>query len=241
MLMRTLFVRAVALAAVLSPALVLTQGGRTKPTTATYITKEEVDIVNSQGQGIDRNIRTVDIGHENFSVGIIHRGKTVNGVAVPAAGAAANAAGAGGGAAAAPSPTPCGRQMAPAPAGGTARRHHSRFADRRLLHRLRRWNDVYRRLHRQRTPQPLAGLERANLRRHGVRSREESREAWRHHHHSGRRGARMARHPRARGLSELPAVAGHSYRGLGAPGAQEVRASSPLPAARCADMAMPVF
>src|SRR5881409_143661 len=110
MLMRTLIVRAVALAAVLSPALVLTQGGRTKPTTATYITKEEVDIVNSQGQGIDRNIRTVDIGHENFSVGIIHRGKTVNGVAVPAAGAAANAA----------APTPCGRQMATAPAGGTA-------------------------------------------------------------------------------------------------------------------------
>src|SRR2546427_8573222 len=120
MLMRTLIVRAVALAAVLSPTLVLTQGGRTKPTTATYITKEEVDIVNSQGQGIDRNIRTVDIGHENFSVGIIHRGKTVNGVAVPAAGAAANAAAAGRGAAAAPAPTPCGRQMATAPAGGTA-------------------------------------------------------------------------------------------------------------------------
>src|SRR3989442_12384979 len=67
MLMRTLILRAVAFAVVLSPALVLTQGGRTKPTTATYITKEEVDIVNSQGQGIDRNIRTVDIGHENFS------------------------------------------------------------------------------------------------------------------------------------------------------------------------------
>src|SRR5207249_6349533 len=101
MLMRTLILRAVALAVVLSPALVFTQGGRTKPTTATYITKEEVDLVNSQGQGIDRNIRTVDIGHENFSVGIIHRGKTVNGVAVPAAGAAA-----GRGAAAAAAPTP---------------------------------------------------------------------------------------------------------------------------------------
>src|SRR3989442_406008 len=107
MLMRTLIVRAVALAVVLSPTLVFTQGGKTKPTTATYITKEEVDIVNSQGPGIDRNIRTVDIGHENFSVGIIHRGKTVNGVAVPAAGAAAaNAAAAGRGAAAAPAPTP---------------------------------------------------------------------------------------------------------------------------------------
>src|SRR5262245_49190307 len=75
MLMRTLILRAVALAVVLSPALVFTQGGKTKPTTATYITKEEIDIVNSQGQGIDRNIKTVDIGHENFSVGIIHRGK----------------------------------------------------------------------------------------------------------------------------------------------------------------------
>ena len=118
--MRTLMLRAVALAVVLSPALVFTQGGKTKPTTATYITKEEVDIVNSQGQGIDRNIKTVDIGHENFSVGIIHRGKTANGVAVPAAGAAANAPAAGRGGAAAPAPTPCGRQMATAPAGGTA-------------------------------------------------------------------------------------------------------------------------
>jgi Cupin len=114
--MRTLVFRAVVLALVLSPALVFTQSGRTKPTTATYITKEEVDLVNSQGPGIDRNIRTVDIGHENFSVGIIHRGKTVNGVAVPAAGAAA----AGRGAAAAPAPTPCGRQMPNAPPGGTA-------------------------------------------------------------------------------------------------------------------------
>ena len=114
--MRPLVLRALAL--VVSSAMVFAQGGKTKPTTATYITKEEVDIVNSQGQGIDRNIKTVDIGHENFSVGIIHRGKTVNGVAVPAAGAA-NAA-AGRGAAAAPAPTPCGRQMATAPPGGTA-------------------------------------------------------------------------------------------------------------------------
>src|SRR5438445_12481427 len=120
MLMRKLVLRAIALAVVLSPALVFTQGGKTKPTTATYITKEEVDIVNSEGQGIDRNVKVVDIGHENFTVGIIHRGKTVNGVAVPAAGAAANAAVAGRGAAAAPAPTPCGRQMATVPAGGTA-------------------------------------------------------------------------------------------------------------------------
>src|SRR5438046_6768230 len=120
MRMRKLAFRAVAIAVVLVPAVGLAQGAKTKPTTATYITKEEVDIVNSQGQGIDRNIKVVDIGHENFTVGIIHRGKTVNGVAVPAAGAAANAAVAGRGAAAAPAPTACGRQMATAPAGGTA-------------------------------------------------------------------------------------------------------------------------
>src|SRR5262249_29585902 len=120
MLMRTLILRAVALAVVLSPALVFTQGGKTKPTTATYITKEEVDVVNSQGQGIERNIKTIDIGQEMCSVGIIHRGKPVTAVAVPASGEAAKAATAGRGAAAAPAPTPCGRQMATAPAGGTA-------------------------------------------------------------------------------------------------------------------------
>ena len=110
--------RGLAVVVVLSPAVAFTQGGKTKPTTATYITKEEVDIVNAKGQGIDRNIKVVDIGHENFTVGIIHRGKTANGVAVPAAGAAPAAGRAGG--APAPAPTPCGRQMATAPAGGSA-------------------------------------------------------------------------------------------------------------------------
>ena len=118
--MRKLVFRAVAIAVVLGPAVASAQGAKTKPTTATYITKEEVDIVNRDGQGIDRNIKVVDIGHENFTVGIIHRGKTANGVAVPVAGAAANAAPAAGRGAAAPPPTPCGRQMATAPAGGSA-------------------------------------------------------------------------------------------------------------------------
>ena len=118
--MRKLVFRAVAIAVVLGPAVAFAQGAKTKPTTATYITKEEVDIVNRQGQGIDRNVKVVDIGHENFTVGIIHRGKTVNGAAVPVAGAAANAAPAAGRGAAAPAPTPCGRQMATAPAGGSA-------------------------------------------------------------------------------------------------------------------------
>jgi len=124
--MRRTALRALAIAVALSPAVVFSQGGKTAPTKATYITKEEVDFVNKNGQGTDRNIRTLDIGHENFSVGIIHRGKTVNGVQAPTAGAA-NAAGAargnaGAGAARgnAPAPTPCGRQMATAPAGGLA-------------------------------------------------------------------------------------------------------------------------
>ena len=116
--MKKTLLRTLAIAAILSPAVALTQSGKTKPSTATYITKEEVDTVNQQGQGTDRNIKTVDIGHENFSVGIVHRGKTVNGVMVPAAGTAANATAAGRGAA--PAPTPCGRQMTPAPAGGSA-------------------------------------------------------------------------------------------------------------------------
>ena len=118
--MRKLVCGAIAIAVVLVPALVLTQSAKTKPTTATYIAKEEVDIVNHEGQGTDRNIKVVDIGHENFTVGIIHRGKTVNGVMVPAAGAAANAAPAAGRGAGTPPPTPCGRQMATAPAGGSA-------------------------------------------------------------------------------------------------------------------------
>jgi len=121
--MKAMMLRVLAVVVVLTPAVVFTQGAKSKPTTATYITKEEIDLVNKEGQGTDRNIRTVDIGHENFSVGIIHRGKTVDGVQVAAAGgAAANAAGGAraGGAAAAPAPTPCGRQMAAPPGGGTA-------------------------------------------------------------------------------------------------------------------------
>ena len=82
------------------------QSGSSKP--ATYITKEEVDLVNKQPGG-DRQIKVVDIGHENFAVGIVHRGAT-----------GAAAAGGGGGAARAntPAPEPCGEKSAtPPPAG----------------------------------------------------------------------------------------------------------------------------
>ena len=112
--------RAIAIAVVAIPAVTFAQGAKTKPTKATWISKEEVDTVNKNGQGIDRNIKVVDIGHENFTVGIIHRGKTVNGAAVPAAGAAPAAAAAAAARGPAPASTPCGRQMATAPAGGSA-------------------------------------------------------------------------------------------------------------------------
>ena len=73
-----------------------------RPLSATYITDEEVRAVLAT-PGIDHTIRVVDIGNENFAIGIIHRGPTA-----PAA------AGAGG--RATPAASPCGDQVTPAPA-----------------------------------------------------------------------------------------------------------------------------
>ena len=105
--MRTIVRNVVIVVASLVPFVALAQSGSTKP--ATYITKEEVEIVNKQPGG-DRQIRVVDIGPENFAVGIVHRGAT------PAPGASAG----GGGAARANQPPaePCGDKSAtPPPAG----------------------------------------------------------------------------------------------------------------------------
>ena len=105
---RTMLVAAACLVSFAIPT-VLGQSSASKP--ATYITKEEIDIVNKQPGG-DRQIRVVDIGHENFAVGIVHRGAT----GAPAAGTG----GGGGGAARANTPPaePCGEKSAtPAPAG----------------------------------------------------------------------------------------------------------------------------
>jgi mannose-6-phosphate isomerase-like protein (cupin superfamily) len=85
-------------------------------TAATYITKEEVDNVNKQA-GTDRTIRVLDIGHENFAVGIIHRGPTGGGRGT--GGAAAAGAGTGRGAAAAAPAEPCGEKAASPPPAGT--------------------------------------------------------------------------------------------------------------------------
>ncbi|MDR1988611.1 MAG: hypothetical protein LBQ09_00090 [Acidobacteriaceae bacterium] len=83
-----------AAAMALSPAVVFTQtNGGSKA--ATYITAEDIKTVNAQ-PGVDRTIQVIDIGPENFSVGIIHRGPTGGGAAAGAA-AARGAAGAGGG------------------------------------------------------------------------------------------------------------------------------------------------
>ncbi|MBT2187447.1 hypothetical protein [Sphingobium nicotianae] len=49
------------------------------PDKATWITKEEIETVARAIPDGDRNIKVANIGHENFAVGIVHRGKTVNG------------------------------------------------------------------------------------------------------------------------------------------------------------------
>src|SRR5436190_5007171 len=94
-------VSAIAAALVCAPVVL---GAQNKA--ATYITKEQVDTVNKQ-PGTDRTIRVLDIGHENFAVGIIHRGATGQG-----------AAAAGGRGPAAPA-EPCGEAASTPPPAGT--------------------------------------------------------------------------------------------------------------------------
>jgi mannose-6-phosphate isomerase-like protein (cupin superfamily) len=106
--MRTIIGNFIIAAASLIPFVALGQSGSTKP--ATYITREEIDTVNKQPGG-DRQIKVVDIGSENFAVGVVHRGATQP----PAA------RGAGGGAARqnAPAAEPCGEKSATPPPAGT--------------------------------------------------------------------------------------------------------------------------
>ena len=108
---RTMLLSTLAVLVVVSQAVILAQ---TRPTAATYITDEEVKAVNAT-PGVDRTIRVVDIGNENFAVGIIHR---VAPAAARGAGAGAGAgAAAGSGRAAAPAAMPCGEQASTPPAG----------------------------------------------------------------------------------------------------------------------------
>ena len=106
--------KAVAVAAVLLPAVGFAQGNKA----ATYITDEEVKKVNAL-PGVDRTIKVVDIGPENFAIGVIHRGASAPaGGAGRGAGGGAAAGAAGRGAAAAPA-EPCGEQSTAPVSGAT--------------------------------------------------------------------------------------------------------------------------
>src|SRR5947199_2040258 len=96
-------VKILAVALVLSP-LGAIAAGKTAPTTATYITKEQIDKISATEQSQstrDENAKIVDLGYENFALGIIHRGSTRT-PARPGPAAAAAVAQA----------QPCGRMMA---------------------------------------------------------------------------------------------------------------------------------
>ena len=117
--MHTRILQALGIALALAPAVAIAQQ---KPTAATYITDEEVKKVNSL-PGVDRQIRVVDIGNENFAVGIVHRGATgaARGAGAGAAAGAAGRAGAGAGAGAgrgAAAAEPCG-ETGQVPEGST--------------------------------------------------------------------------------------------------------------------------
>ena len=98
------------IASVLAPVSALAQNGKA-PTTATFIMKEDIDKVGQTEQSQrtkDENVMVVDIGYENYALGIVHRASTRNPPPAP------------GGNAAAADRKPCGRQMAALPAGGLA-------------------------------------------------------------------------------------------------------------------------
>src|SRR4029079_16990067 len=110
-------------AAVLIPLAVYAQPRTGKPTTATVITKAEIDDISATEQNQttrDENARVVDIGDGwSMELGIVHRSKQrVMTVAdAETAGGTGNAQAAPGGNAQAAAPTtPCGEQMANPPA-----------------------------------------------------------------------------------------------------------------------------
>src|SRR5215472_11178586 len=109
--MKNTVVKVLVIASVLSPVPAFAQAGKTAPTTATYIVKEDIDKISATEQSRrtrDENAKIVDLGYENFAVGIIHRGSTrTPEPPAPAGGAAAAQV------------QPCGRTMATLPSGGT--------------------------------------------------------------------------------------------------------------------------
>src|SRR5713226_7365870 len=118
--------KALAVVATLLPAAGFAQGNKA----ATYITDEEVKKVNAL-PGVDRTIKVVDIGPENFAIGVIHRGASA-----PASG--------GGGAGGAV------RRTVDGASGQQYARHdRARPADRRLSDHLGRRHARHRRQNRQ--------------------------------------------------------------------------------------------
>jgi len=124
--MKNTALRVLLAAAVLIPLAVYAQPRPGNPTTATVITKAEIDKISATEQSQttrDENARVVDIGDGwSMELGIIHRGKqkvmTVGEARAQAASGRGNAqAAAGRGNAQAAGPTtPCGEQMANPPA-----------------------------------------------------------------------------------------------------------------------------
>jgi mannose-6-phosphate isomerase-like protein (cupin superfamily) len=113
--MKTTALRVLLATAVLIPLAVYAQPRPGNPTTATVITKAEIDKISATEQSQntrDENARVVDIGDGwSMELGIIHRGKQK---VMTVAEAKAQPPAAGRGNQAAP-PTPCGEQMANPP------------------------------------------------------------------------------------------------------------------------------
>ena len=77
--MKNTVMKVLVIASVLSPVPAFSQAGKTAPTTATYIMKEDIDKVGATQQSVrtrDENVKIVDLGYENFALGIVHRGST---------------------------------------------------------------------------------------------------------------------------------------------------------------------
>jgi mannose-6-phosphate isomerase-like protein (cupin superfamily) len=110
-------------AVVLSPVAAYAQPRPGNPTTATVITKAEIDKIRATMENVttrDENARVIDIGDGwSMELGIIHRAKqhvmTVGEARAARGNAPAAAAGAGRGNAAAEQRQPCGQQMATPP------------------------------------------------------------------------------------------------------------------------------
>ena len=110
--MKNTALKALLTMAVLIPLAVYAQPRPGNPTTATVITKAEIDKISATEQSQrtrDENARVVDIGDGwSMELGIVHRASTRNPPPAPAAAA--------GNAQAAAQPMPCGERMANPPA-----------------------------------------------------------------------------------------------------------------------------